>query len=134
MSDLRLFSDSWCHAALDAAADSVDLRHGMADPDTFDIVLAFACTDRDATSWVRFHNGQITEWRPGAPPTESRVAHLTAPAKIWCSAADHDDVATNLVLGRKIKLRDTRNAVASNYQALDALLASWGDIDTDWTT
>jgi hypothetical protein len=134
MGELGLFSDSWCRAAVDAAADSTDLRGGMADPDTFDIVLAFTCTDRDARSWVRFHAGQITEWRPGPPPEETRVAHLSAAAKIWCSAADHDELATNLLLSRRIKLRDTRNAVVSNYRALDALLASWGDIPTDWTT
>ncbi|MGQ0465716.1 MAG: hypothetical protein ACT4QG_10400 [Sporichthyaceae bacterium] len=131
--ELPLFSTEWCAAAVRAAADSVDLRPGMADPESFDIVLAFSCTDAEPACWARFRSGRVEQWEPGPPPTGPGVARLSAPIKTWCAAADHDEVATNLLLGRKIKLRDTHNTVTSNYQALDALLASWYDIDTDWT-
>ncbi len=131
--DLPLFSAAWCTAAVQAAADSVDLRPGMADPESFDIVLAFSCTDAEPACWARFRSGNVEQWEPGPPPTGTDIAQLSAPVKIWCAAADHDEVATNLLLSRKIKLRDTHNTVTSNYQALDALLASWYDIPTDWT-
>lgn len=130
--DLSLFSADWCAAAAAAAAASVDLRPGMADPETFDLVLAFSCTDAPAASWVRFRSGYVEEWRPGAPSAQQGFAHLQAPVATWCAAADRDDDATNLLLRRKIKLRDSHNAVVSNYRALDALLASWGDLDTEW--
>lgn len=126
-------SAGWCREALIAAGESADVRDGMVDAAAFDLTLTFDCTDRDVASTVTFAAGVVRGWVPGPADRSVRPAILRATLDTWRAAAEGERDATALLLAGKIRLKDTRNlAVAANYRVLDALVASWLHVATDW--
>ncbi len=126
-------SAAWCHEALLAAGEAGDVRDGMVDSGAFDLALTFACTDFAVASTVTFAGGDVRGWAPGPAAPGIRPAILRATLDTWRAAAEGERDATALLLAGKIRLKDTRKlAVAANYRALDALVASWVHVDTDW--
>lgn len=131
--DLKFFSEEWCAAALVIANSYEDLPKGLADPDSFTLSLAFECNDSPGTSsWARFEAGKVTAWHSGLEVPTGACATVRAAVDTWRAAAEGEEYGTDLLLGHKIKLKDTKNKVTYNYAAFEALLASWGRIPTDW--
>lgn len=130
---MEFFSADWCNEAAEQANTS-DVRETLVDAGSFDLILAFECADLpEICSWALFEAGAIKRWVPGEPPpgTTKRVT-LRAPLSAWQQAANGDCDATSLLLGGKIKLKDYKSRITSNYQALDALLAAWEHVPTTW--
>jgi hypothetical protein len=130
---LPFFSDAWCAEALTAANACDEFQQGLVEPDSFNATITFVCTDRDdLASRVEFTAGQATRWTSGTSNDDSG-AWLRAPLQVWCAAGEGEAELSRLLVGRGVKLRDTRRkAIASNYRALDALVASWALIPTNW--
>jgi|GEM_PF-2066176 len=130
---MRFCSAAWCIEAMTAANETTEFIDGLADPASFDLVVGFACSDLpEVASWARFEGGRITAWEAGPARPGPDTATMQAPLAVWRSAAEGEELATALLLAGRIKLRDTRNRVTYNYGAFDQLLASWGNIATDW--
>lgn len=132
-SPLPFFGEAWCNLAREVANTTPDLRRGFVDPAAFTLVLAFACTDQPAlTSWAEFRGGLVQDWRPGHKVPGGYVVSLRAGVNTWREAAEGTTRATDLLIGRQIKIRDPKNRIAANYNAFDTLLASWEEISTEW--
>jgi hypothetical protein len=129
------FSADWCAEARDVANGSGDLQLGMADASSFDLRFVFVCTDREGLgSYADFAAGVVTDWITGAPTDDAPVvATLRGQLASWRAAAEGGQ-ASVLLLKNRFKLKDTkRSLIANNYNAFDALLSSWADIDTEWS-
>jgi hypothetical protein len=128
-----MFSTEWCAEAMRVANETSAFLDGLVDPASFTLMVGFACTDvPDLASWAEFDRGAVTAWNPGVLEAGPGKATMAAPLEIWRSAAEGEESATGLLLGGKIKLRDTRNRVTYNYAAFDELLACWAHVPTDW--
>lgn len=131
--ELAFFDAPWCAQALEVANTTPAVRAGLADAATFDVAFAFECTDHvEICSWVEFRAGTVHGWYPGPAAATGYLAVARASAGVWRSAAEGEAYGTDLLLGHKIKIRDPRNRIAANYQAFEALLASWVDVPTAW--
>jgi hypothetical protein len=130
---LPFFSTEWCNEARILVNTSAEVQAGFKDPTTFDLTLIFVCESPEyIQTWALFKQGMVDRWAPGAPPVGARAASLRAKQPDWRTAAEGNLSASTLLVERRMRLRDSRNQIAHNYAALDAVVATWRHIPTLW--
>lgn len=133
MSELTLFSEEWCKAAMVAANNSATMQAGFKDPDTFTNLMAFTCTDADLTTHLEWEKGHVVDWSPPKYDESDLWLVIGADLETWKTAAQGGSEAGTLLMSGKIKfLKGPMSAAIENGGAFNSFVRSWGEVPTDW--
>ena len=129
-----LFSQEWCDAAKEVCNANEDMYQGFKDASTFTHVMALGVAGHPGVgSEVGFKEGRIVSWKPGSIEDSDAWAILNGDIESWRKCADGTASGQQLLMGGKIKLvKGPIGAAIENAKALNSLLLSWGQVDTDW--
>ncbi|AWK76625.1 SCP2 sterol-binding domain-containing protein [Rhodococcus opacus] len=131
---LKLFSQEWCDAALDAVNANDAVYEGFKDPDTFTNKLEFGVIGRDDVAChLEFKEGKVVSFTPRTFDESELWLIINGSLETWQAAAAGKEEGGKLLMKGQIKFaKGPMSAAIENAGALNNFLLTWGQVPTDW--
>ncbi|MBF6071702.1 hypothetical protein [Nocardia farcinica] len=131
---LKFFSQEWLDAAIVAVNDNPEVRQGFKNPDTFTNKMEFGTLDRGGVvSHLEWDRGRVVSWTTRTFEEAELWLIINGSLQTWQDAASGAELGGKLLLAGKIKFaKGPMTAAIENAGALNAFLATWGQVPTDW--
>lgn len=128
------FSQAWCDAATTAANANEAMYQGFKDAASFTNRMAFGTLGRDdLITHVEWQAGRILSWTPPQFDESDLWVIINADLPTWQECADGVSDGRKMLMAGRLKLaKGPITAAIENADALNNLLLSWGQVDTDW--
>lgn len=132
--ELKFFSQEWLDAALEAVNDNPAVRAGFKDADSFTNKMQFGTNGHDdLVSHLEWDQGRLVSWTTPKFDEDELWLVINGGLDTWQTAAAGKEQGGRLLLAGKMKFaKGPMSAAIENAEALNAFLATWGRVPTDW--
>lgn len=130
---MKLFSEEWCQAAMEAVNANEAVYNGFKDPKSFTNRMAFTCEEKGLTTHLEWHEAKLIQWTLPQFDESDLWLIINADLDTWRTAAEGASEGGKLLMAGKITfVKGPMSAAIENAGAFNNFLLSWGNVPTDW--